>query len=111
MPCPTPAPRVQSGQILEGRIIERLPLDSTMRDGRQVGYSLWIEDPFELPVVLGFLLRQDSLCPLYKKMERAASCHQKVRVRVDPCGRIEPLAEDACPALRGDDPHRGEKVA
>jgi len=92
-PNATARPRVQSGEILDGRIIERSRIDPVWYHTPHVGYSLEIAGRFEPPVVLGFSLAARPDCPVYAGLERAAATDGKVRVWVDPHARIRPLSE------------------
>ncbi len=86
-------PRVQSGEILEGNIVERTSIDPGWYMSPQIGYSLKIDSRFEAPVIIGFCVASSPDCPLYKSLEHAVTEDIPVRVWVDPDAKVRPFME------------------
>jgi len=86
-------PLIQSGEILEGRVVERVQIDPDWYHAPHVGYCLEFAERFDPAVVLGFSLPARPDCPIFRSLERAAAAHSVVRVWVDPQARIHPLTE------------------
>lgn len=92
-------PRVQSGDILEGRIVERASIDPGWYLSPRIGYSLKIEDRFEAPVIIGFSVASSPDCPLYRSLEHAVAENSAVRVWVDPDAKVRPFMEPLAPLI------------
>lgn len=98
-PNPQAKPRVQSGDILEGRIVERATIDPGWYLSPRIGYSLKIEGRFEAPVIIGFSVASSPDCPLFRSLEHAVAENSTVRVWVDPDAKVRPFMEPLPPVI------------
>lgn len=92
-------PRVQSGDILEGKIVERASIDPGWYLSPRIGYSLKIENRFEAPVIIGFSVASSPDCPLFRSLEHAVAENNAVRVWVDPDAKVRPFMEPLPPVI------------